>query len=70
MVAFVALIIIGPVCMLVVGAFDTKVHDADDVRRLALPVVGHVPGFAGDDHGSLRRRGVGGGRVPSYRRWL
>ena len=69
-VAFVALLIIGPVCMLVVGAFDKKVHDADDVRRLALPVVGHVPGFAGDDHGALRGRGVSARRVPSYRRWL
>ncbi|MBK9036038.1 MAG: hypothetical protein IPL61_33140 [Myxococcales bacterium] len=68
--AVVALLIIGPLSILVVGAFDTKVHDADDIRRMALPLVGHVPGFPGDDVGSLRQRGVGARRVPSYRRWL
>ncbi len=45
---FVALLIILPLCGLVVGAFDAKVHEADDVRRLALPLVGHVPAFPGD----------------------
>ncbi len=65
-----AFLIIGPICALVIGAFDRRVRDGDDVRRLALPLLGHVPGFAGDDHGSLRHRGVGGRRVPSYRRWL
>lgn len=67
---FVALLIILPLCGLVVGAFDAKVHEADDVRRLALPLVGHVPAFPGDTVGSLRQRGVGARRVPSYRRWL
>ncbi|MEZ4403509.1 MAG: hypothetical protein R3B06_26030 [Kofleriaceae bacterium] len=70
MTALVALLIIGPVCVLVIGAFDTRVLDADDVRRLALPVLGHVPGFPGDQVGSLRTRGVARARVPSYRRWL
>lgn len=55
---------------LVVGAFDPRVHDVDDVSRLGLPVLGHVRGFAGDQVGSLRARGATRGRVPSWKRWL
>ena len=54
---------------LVLGAFDSRVHDTDDIARLGLPVLGHVPGFPGDRLGSLEARGVQGGRVPSYSRW-
>jgi capsular polysaccharide biosynthesis protein len=54
---------------LVIGAFDSRVHDIDDIARLGLPVLGHVPGFPGDRLGSLEARGVQGGRVPSYSRW-
>lgn len=54
---------------LVLGAFDSRVHDTDDVERLGLPVLGHVPGFAGDKVGSLEARGVQRGRVPSFLRW-
>ncbi len=54
---------------LVVGAFDARVHDTDDVERLGLPVLGHVPGFAGDQVGSLEARGARRSRVPSFLRW-
>jgi capsular polysaccharide biosynthesis protein len=54
---------------LLIGAFDSRVHDTDDVARLGLPVLGHVPGFAGDEVGSLRARGATRARVPSSRRW-
>ncbi len=54
---------------LVLGAFDSRVHDIDDVARLGLPVLGHVPGFPGDRVGSLEARGVQRGRVPSFSRW-
>jgi hypothetical protein len=54
---------------LVLGAFDSRVHDADDVARLGLPVLGHVPGFAGDDVGSMQTRGAVRPRVPSFLRW-
>lgn len=54
---------------LVVGAFDSRVHDVEDVERLGLPVLGHVPGFPGDHVGSLEARGVQRNRVPSFRRW-
>lgn len=54
---------------LLIGAFDSRVHDTDDVERLGLPVLGHVPGFPGDQVGSLAARGALRGRVPSFLRW-
>jgi len=54
---------------LVLGAFDPRIHDTDDVARLGLPVLGHVPGFPGDHLGSLESRGAAPGRVPSFLRW-
>lgn len=54
---------------LVLGAFDTRIHDPDDVVRLGLPVLGHVPGFAGDTVGSMRTRSAAAARVPSFQRW-
>jgi len=51
------------------GAFDSRVHDTDDVVRLGLPVLGHVPGFAGDNVGSMQARSVARARVPSLLRW-
>lgn len=44
---------------MVVSTFDSRVHDPDDVARLGLPVLGHVPAFAGDRIGSLGSRGAG-----------
>jgi len=49
---------------LVIGAFDSRVHDTDDVARLGLPILGHVPGFPGDRVGSLAARGALRRRVP------
>jgi capsular polysaccharide biosynthesis protein len=54
---------------LVLGAFDSRVHEADDVTRLGLPVLGHVPGFPGDNVGSMRTRSAASARVPSFQRW-
>ena len=54
---------------MVIGAFDSRIHDTDDVARLGLPVLGHVPGFAGDTVGSLRSRGARRPRVGSVLRW-
>jgi hypothetical protein len=54
---------------LVVGAFDSRVHDTDDVARLGLPVLGQVPRFAGDNVGSMLTRSAVRARVPSYSRW-
>ena len=54
---------------LVFGAFDSRVHDTEDIERLDLPVLGHLPGFYGDHVGSLEARGAARARVPSYSRW-
>lgn len=54
---------------LLLGAFDSRVHDTDDVARLGLPVLGHVPGFQGDQVGSLDARGAARARVPLFLRW-
>ncbi len=54
---------------LLIGAFDSRVHDVEDVERLGLPVLGHVPGFPGDRVGSLEARGVQRKRIPLFRRW-
>lgn len=54
---------------LVLGAFDARVHDTDDVARLGLPVLGHVPGFPGDNVGAMQSRSAARARVPSFLRW-
>jgi hypothetical protein len=54
---------------MVLGAFDSRVHEADDVTRLGLPVLGHVPGFTGDNVGSMQTRSAAHARVPSFQRW-
>lgn len=54
-----------PIVAVFIGAFDTRIHDREDAERIGLPVLGHLPGFPGDDVGSLRARGVRGRRVPS-----
>lgn len=55
--------------ILLVGAFDSRIHDTADVSRLGLPVLGHVPGFPGDNVGAMRSRGAARARVPSFERW-
>jgi hypothetical protein len=54
---------------MLLGAFDSRVHESDDVTRLGLPVLGHVPGFPGDNVGSMRTRSATTARVPSFQRW-
>lgn len=60
----VSFVFLLPLCAIGVGAFDSRVHDLEDVERLGLDVVGHVPGFRGDRVGSLDRRGAPRNRVP------
>jgi hypothetical protein len=55
--------------ILLVGAFDSRIHDTADVSRLGLPVLGHVPGFPGDNVGAMRSRGAARARVGSFERW-
>lgn len=72
-VLIMVLVVVGTGALLgaalFVGAFDSRIHDTDDVERLGLPVLGHVPGFAGDSVGSLHARGARRARVGSVMRW-
>jgi hypothetical protein len=52
----VVLVLALPLCGLGVGAFDRRVYDLDDVRRLGLPTLGAVRRFDGDNAGSLDAR--------------
>lgn len=54
---------------LLVGAFDSRIHDAEDVERLNIAFLGHLPAFPGDHVGSLRSRGAARARVPFFLRW-
>jgi hypothetical protein len=67
---FVCLCIFFPLAGIVIGAFDTRVHDLDDVDRLDLALLGHLPAFPGDTVGALRDRGVRRRRMPSWVPWL
>jgi hypothetical protein len=49
---FVILLLVG----IAVGAFDSRVHDVEDVRRLGWEPLGHVRAFDGDGVGSLNER--------------
>ncbi len=61
------------VVAILLGAFDTRIHDADDLRRLGLPIIGHFPAFPGDHVGALKSRGAltssTTGRVQLWRLW-
>jgi hypothetical protein len=67
--ALVALCIFLPLAGIVIGAFDARVHDLDDVERLDLHLLGHIPTFPGDSVGALRDRGVRLRRVPFWWPW-
>jgi hypothetical protein len=45
-----------PLCLIAVGAFDARVYDLEDLRRLGLSPVGAVRHFGGDNVGALADR--------------
>lgn len=49
-------IMLVPICAIGVAAMDSKLHGIEDIVRLNMPVVGHLPHFPGDRMGSLRER--------------
>jgi hypothetical protein len=65
-IAAILFFLLTPLVAIVIGAFDSRIHDLDDVTRLGFPIVGHVPAFPGDGTGSLRDRGIRRRRVPSF----
>lgn len=58
LVGLVCFCIFVPVCAIGLGTSDSRIHELDDVSRLGLPVLGHIPAFEGDGVASLRRRGA------------
>lgn len=65
MLSLVCFLFVLPLCAVGVGAFDQRLHDPEDVRRLGLPVVGHVPRFAGGRVGSMNARRRAAGKAPA-----
>lgn len=58
-VAFISSIVLFfmlVVATIVFGAFDTRIHDTDDLRRLGVPILGQLPTFAGQHLGSMKSR--------------
>ena len=62
MLAVILFCILVPACAIGFGTIDSKVHEQEDVSRLGLPTLGHLPAFEGDKVGSLRDRGALAGR--------
>jgi hypothetical protein len=50
-----------PLAVIFVGAFDRRIYDLDDVRRLGVSALGHVARFEGDNIGALKSRRADGG---------
>ncbi len=45
-----------PISAIGLGALDTRLHHIEDLVRLDLPVVGHMPSFPSDHMGSMQER--------------
>jgi hypothetical protein len=58
LVALVCFCIFVPVCAIGLGTIDSRIHELEDVRRLGMPALGHIPAFSGDHVGSLSQRGA------------
>jgi hypothetical protein len=56
MIGLACFLVMLPLSAIAVGAFDSRIHDLEDVQRLGLEVVGHVPRFAGFGVGAMRSR--------------
>ena len=55
-IGVVAFFLALPFAAVAIGAFDSRVYNTDDVRRLGIEVVGHVPHFPGDHVATLAAR--------------
>ena len=62
MLSLVCFLFVLPLCAIGVGAFDQRLHDREDVQRLGLTVVGHVPPFAGAEVGAMKARREAAGK--------
>ncbi len=57
-IGLICFCIFVPVCAIGIGTLDSRIHEVEDIRRLGMPIVGHVPSFQGDNVGSLEQRGA------------
>ena len=62
-VGVLAFLLALPLCAVGVAAFDPRVYDVDDVRRLGMRTIGAIRRFDGDNAGALVAR-LGHGRIP------
>lgn len=58
LLGLVCFLIFVPVCAIGLGTIDSRIHELEDVRRLGMPALGHIPAFTGDRTSSLRKRGA------------
>jgi hypothetical protein len=58
LVGLVCFCVFVPVCAIGLGTIDSRIHELEDVRRLGMPALGHIPSFKGDGVGSLSQRGA------------
>ena len=56
LLGFFSFLILLPIAGVGVAAYDLRVYDADDLRRLGLDPFGHVPAFQGHRQGTLNDR--------------
>jgi hypothetical protein len=56
MLGGIAFLMLLPLAAMAVGSWDSRVVHAADLRRLGIEPLGHVPGFPGDEVGSLDER--------------
>jgi hypothetical protein len=63
MIGVIVFEIMLPLAGIFVGAYDSRVYDVEDLRRLGLDAVGHVPRFDGDNVGTLDARLANDDRV-------
>jgi hypothetical protein len=52
----IVFLLVLPLVGIAIGAFNSRVYDLDDVRRLGIEPLGQVPSFPGDEVGTLESR--------------
>jgi hypothetical protein len=52
----VVFVILLPISAMIVGTFDSKIYEVEDVRRLGLVALGKLPRFKGSNRGALATR--------------
>ena len=57
-IAMVCFFVFLPLSAIGFGFIDSRIHELEDITRLGIPTVGHLPSFEGDRVGSLRDRGA------------